>query len=98
MLFELETVDGGLIELIIWPDANGNGTDTSPAHPDRTLMDVGAGDVIIHHRTAYDVRRVKPYRATDCRDETEYPWVACGRDYEQSASARSGSPRRNPHK
>ena len=45
--FQLESSDGKILELIAWLEPDGNGKHLYPAHPDRTLMDVKDGDMLI---------------------------------------------------
>ncbi len=61
--------------LIAWLDENGDGRWCRHAHPDKSLLDVEPGDVIVHKRTQYTVLRVRPYRTNECRDESAYAWV-----------------------
>ncbi len=83
MLFELQANDGSLWQMIAWINEFGNGRYLVPAHPDRTLLDVQAGDVLIykctHHLT---VRWLKPWRTSECKDETAYGEIVCGSDWE----------------
>ena len=82
LLFEIEDESAaGTKCLIAWLDATGNGRWCHHAHPTKTLLDVEPGHVIVHKRTPHQVRRVKPYRTSECRDESQYPWIQSGRAY-----------------
>ena len=63
-----------LLLVVVWPLEDRNGKWTHNAHPDRTVMDAKAGDVLVQNRTPYRVRAVKVYRSSLCRDETVHPW------------------------
>lgn len=83
LLFDLERVDGLRVLLTAWLDDSGNGEFLTPVHPDKTLLDVTAGDDVIHNReTRYTVRRLKPWRTSECKDERAYSEVRCGREWE----------------
>ena len=79
LLFDLECAASK--QLIAWIDQHGNGKYTQHAHPSKTLLDVEPGHVIVHKRTQYVVRRIKPYRTSECLDDSQYPWVRSGRAY-----------------
>ena len=79
LLFELVSPPGTY--LIAWPDENGHGRWCRHSHPDKTLLDVEPGHRIVHGWKVYEVARVKPYRTSECREETRYPWVRSGREY-----------------
>jgi hypothetical protein len=79
LLFDLECP--ATKQLIAWIDQHGNGKYTQHAHPSKTLLDVEPGHVIVHKRTQYVVRRIKPYRTSECLDDSQYPWVRSGRAY-----------------
>lgn len=79
LLFDVEHFGGqpsrGTIRLIAWFDDRGESRFCRHAHPEKTLLDAEAGHVIVHRRrTHYRVRRVKPYRTSECKDETQYRW------------------------
>ena len=81
--FELESGDGKIIELIAWIQDDGNGKHLVPAHPDHCLLDVRAGDVVTYMRKKLmTVRRLKPWRTSECKDDTQYGEITCGRDWE----------------
>lgn len=81
--FQLESVDGKIIELIAWLEPDGNGKYLYPAHPDKTLMDVKAGDVLIFNRKdQLTVKRLKPWRTRESKDDTQYSEIECGSDWE----------------
>ncbi len=82
MKFELES-DTNIVELIAWIQSDGNGRYLVPAHPSRTLLEMKAGDVVIFKRKPHDVRRVKPWRTSECKDDTQYSEITCGRDWEE---------------
>ncbi len=81
--FQLEATDGKILELIAWLEPDGNGKHLYPAHPDRTLMDVKAGDMLIFKRKdQLTIKRLKPWRTRECKDDTQYEEIVCGRDWE----------------
>ena len=83
MLFELQTNNGRLWQLVAWINESGNSRYLVSAHPDRTLLDVQAGDVLIYKQTHHlTVRRLKPWRTTECKDETAYREIVCGSGWE----------------
>ena len=83
MLFELDADDGTIWTLVAWLDQCGKSKFLYPAHPGRTLLDVTAGDLLIFKRQIrLVVRRLKPWRTSECRDETAYSEIVCGRDWE----------------
>lgn len=85
LLFELAAEDGRIWTLIAWIDARGNSRYLYPAHPDRCLLDVTAGDLLIFKQTKkLTVRRLKPWRTSECRDETAYREIVCGRAWENA--------------
>lgn len=47
--------------LVVWPEADGNGKWCHHSHPDRTVLDAVAGDILVHKRTPYRVVAVQPY-------------------------------------
>ena len=57
---------------------------TKHAHPDKTLLDAKAGDVVVNQRKQYGVTAIKPYRTSLCRDESQYPFVTSGREFLES--------------
>lgn len=81
--FELEAQNGVISELIAWIQPDGNGQFLYPAHPARTLLDVVAGDVLIHrNQHQLVVRRLKPWRTSECRDDTQYSEIESGTAWE----------------
>ena len=82
--FELET-DSGSLELIAWIENDGNGKYLVPAHPSKTLLDMTAGDVVIWNRQQFTVKRLKPWRTTECKDDTQYREVESGAVWEATA-------------
>ena len=81
LMFELDEPDADSTRyLIAWLDEQGNGEFCCHAHPSKTLLDVEPGHTVVHKkRTQFLVRRVKPYRTSECHDESQYPWVRSGR-------------------
>jgi hypothetical protein len=80
--FQLES-NSGIVELIAWILEDGNGKFLKPVKADRTLMDVRKGDTVCFNgEMYYRVRRLKPWRASDCKAEQDYPEITCGRDWE----------------
>ena len=79
LMFEVEASSATF--LIAWLDDDGNSRTCHHAHPSKTLLDAEVGHVIVHKRRPYRVVRVKPYRTSECRDETQYPWVTSGKEY-----------------
>ena len=45
--------------LVVWPEADGNGRWCHHAHPDRTVLDAQAGDVLVHKREQYRMLAVQ---------------------------------------
>jgi hypothetical protein len=83
LLFELETDDGKIVLLIAWLDAYSNSKYLVPTHPDKNLLDVGPGDMLtFKRRDSFIIKRLKPWRTTECKDDTQYREVSCGRDWE----------------
>lgn len=68
--FQLEA-DRGTIELIAWIQEDGNGKYLVPAHPDHSLMDVQAGDVVVFKRKPMKVVRLKPWRTSERKEDTQ---------------------------
>ncbi len=86
--FEVEPSAPGGTYLIVWPDQTGNGQYTQPAHPDKTMLDVQAGDIVVHQRkTQFRVKRLRPYRTSECKSQDDYPWITSARDYLRQRSA-----------
>lgn len=83
LLFDLEGPPQGSQQLIAWIDEYGCGAFSHHAHPNKTLLDVEPGHVIVHRRRQYVVSRVKPYRTSECCEVRRYPWVRSGRVYLQ---------------
>jgi hypothetical protein len=46
---------------LVWPLSSGNGRFCHHAHPDRTVMDARAGDVLVHKRTPYRMLGVRRF-------------------------------------
>jgi hypothetical protein len=83
LLFELEDDDGKIWLLIACLDQYGNSKFLYPMHPDKTLLDVSAGDPLTFKgKVRLTVRRLKPYRTSECKDENAYRGIVCGRDWE----------------
>ncbi|GAB5440757.1 MAG: hypothetical protein Fues2KO_11060 [Fuerstiella sp.] len=82
MLFRLRAEDGTWCDLIAWLDRHGNGKHLWPYHPNKTLLDVRAGDIVIFRREQFRVLRLKPYRTSEAKDESQYSEITCGRDWE----------------
>ncbi|MBT4867248.1 MAG: hypothetical protein HON53_19260 [Planctomycetaceae bacterium] len=87
LIFDLEYPPPASKQLIAWIDQPGNGKHTQHAHPSKTLLDVEAVHTIIHRRQQYVVTGVRPYRTTQCKDETRYPTVKSGREWLVAESA-----------
>ena len=87
LIFDLECPPPASKQLIAWIDQHGNGKYTQHAHPSKMLLDVEAGHVIVHRRQQYAVTGVRPYRASQCKDETQYVAVVSGRDWLGAESA-----------
>ena len=84
MKFRLESPDKAIIELIAWLKEDGNGKFVCPAHPAKCLLDVRVGDVLTFMGKEHLVLlRLKPYRTTECKDDTEYSDITCGTEWEQ---------------
>ena len=78
LTFELEAESDNA-----WLDEHGNGKYLLPAHPDHCLLDVRAGDrVTFKRKQVLTVRGIKPFRTSECKDETQYGPITCGRDWE----------------
>ena len=81
-----QSAPGRIVLLIAWLDASGNSRFLVPVHPCKTLLDVRVGDMLTFQRKEHFViRRLKPWRTTECRDETEYAEIVCGADWESEA-------------
>lgn len=65
--------DGGTF-LIVWPEPNGEGRGTHNAHPDRTVMQTRAGEILVNRGERFRVRAVKIYRSAPVLDERETYW------------------------
>ncbi len=50
--FELES-NAGTVELIAWIESDGNCSYLKPTRPKKTLMDVTAGDTVIHNAETF---------------------------------------------
>ena len=85
LLFELLDDDGKIWLLIAWLDQRGNSKYLYPMHPDKTLLDVTRGDPLTFKRgTRLTVRRLKPYRTSECKDDSQYSEITRGRDWEMA--------------
>jgi hypothetical protein len=85
LMFELRAENGRTGVLIAWLDQLGQGKHLRHSHPSRTLLEAKAGDrLVFKGQHLLTVVRVKPWRATDCRDETQYDWVTSGAAWERS--------------
>lgn len=73
LYFQIEPLDrpppGGGTYLVVDLENGGNGQYAHHAHPDRTLRDAVAGDVIVHNRDRYRLLAVQRFRS-ECKD----PW------------------------
>jgi hypothetical protein len=50
-------------------------------------MDVNAGDMLIFKRKdQLTIKRLKPWRTRECKDDTQYEEIVCGRDWEAGVS------------
>lgn len=79
--------DGSIMELIVYPD-KGN---CWPAHPDKTILDLEAGDVFVHRdwkkrETRYRFKRACAYGSTLCRES--HPWCDSIREATEAISNR----------
>ena len=78
--FHVERVDAptdDTVFLIVWPEESGNGRYCHHSHPDKTVMDAKAGDVLVHKkRVRYRIKAVKVFRSSLCLDDTAHEW--CG--------------------
>ena len=85
LIFDWETVDSQNWLLIAWLNSRGNSKHLVPAHPDRNLLDVKAGDVLTFKRKEIlTVKSLRPWRTSECRDETQYTEIRCGADWQAS--------------
>ena len=83
LIFQLQAENGGIWLLIAWIDRFGNSQYLLPAHPDKTLLEMRAGDVVTFRRKEILlIKRLKPWRTSECKDETEYTEIVCGEDWE----------------
>jgi hypothetical protein len=83
LMFDLRAENGRTGTLIAWLDESGNGKHLKHTHPSRSLKDAKAGDrVVFKDRYILTVLRVKPWRTTECKDETEYDWIRSAADWE----------------
>ena len=90
LLFELESDNGSICLLIAWLERHDNGKYLEATHPDKTLLDVRAGDrVTFKRKYLFSIRRIKPWRTTECKDETQYTEIECGQDWEQGLNSAS---------
>jgi len=83
--FQIEPLDrpssGADTFPVVRPDQDGNGRWCHHSHPDSTVLDAEAGDVLVHKRTAYRVVAVQRYRndqwfksVRECLGGTCRPW------------------------
>ncbi len=65
--------------LIAWLDENGYSQTCYHSHPNKTVLDIEPDHIIIHNhkknRTRYRVVAKRPFRTSECKDETAYEWV-----------------------
>ena len=47
--------------LVVWPEPDGNGRWCHHAHPDRTVLDAQAGDVLVHKRQRFRMLAVQRF-------------------------------------
>ena len=45
--------------LVVWPEGNGDGRWCHNSHPDRTVVESQAGDVLVHKRQQYRMLAVQ---------------------------------------
>ena len=84
LLFELRAENGNVGQIIAWLDDWGLSPHLVPAHPDQSLLDCTAGDIVMFkRRIRLDVVRIKPWRTNCCTDETQVDWIVSGRDWER---------------
>ena len=76
---------GGMFQ-IVWPEPNGEGRRVHNAHPDCTVMQTRAGDVLVSGRDRWRVRSVQIYRAFPVMDERTSPWCRSVEDAIRDAS------------
>jgi hypothetical protein len=89
MKFQLESNEGKIVELIAWLQRDGNGKYLCPTHPSRTLLEVTAGDLLTYKRSEHLViKRLKPWRTSECKDDTEYSEVETGAAWEAGLISR----------
>ena len=85
--FAVEADDGKVFELIAWLEQDGNGKHLKPSHPDHSLLDVRVGDRVTYmRRKVVTVRSIRPWRTSECKDDTQYTDISCGRDWEAGKS------------
>ena len=81
--FNIIHEDGRRASILAPLDEHGNGQHLVPAHPDKGLLDVKAGDVLIHlQKTRMTVVSVQPYRTSEHLDDGQYSEITCGADWE----------------
>jgi hypothetical protein len=76
---------GGMF-LIDWPRKYGESQWAHNAHPDRTVMQTRAGDVLVKGRERWRVRAVKIYRSFPVLDERMTHWCTSVEDAVWAAS------------
>lgn len=80
--FELQS-NLGTVDVIAWVDEHGRGKFLEAVKPELTLMTVKAGDTVRHNGTDfYMVKRLKPWRTSEAKDDSDYSEVVCGQDWE----------------
>ena len=84
LMFDLRAENGNVGTLIAWLNESGQATHLKHSHPQRSLLEARAGDrLVFRNRHVVTVLRIKPWRTTECRDETQYDWIKSGMDWER---------------
>ena len=47
--------------VVVWPEENGDGKHTHNAHPNRSVIDSAAGDVLVVHRESFRMLAVQRF-------------------------------------
>ena len=66
-------------DLCVPIQADDDGRFTKPVHPDKTMLDVRAGDQVVFRRRQCTVETVRPYRTSLCK--SSYPVVNSVREW-----------------
>ena len=80
LIFDVECTPPASGQLVVWLDEHGNSKHTQHSHPNKTMIDVEVGHVVIHQHTQYVVTGIRPYRTSLCKDESQYPVSPTVRD------------------